>query len=48
MRHEKLKVVALISGGGSNLQALIQDSQHDAAGYQITGDYLENFAVGQI
>ena len=37
MRHEKLKVVALISGGGSNLQALIQDSQHDAAGYQITG-----------
>lgn len=37
MSTHPLKVVALISGGGSNLQALIKDSQRADAPYRIVG-----------
>jgi len=37
MSHKALKVVVLISGGGSNFQALIQDSQAPNAPYEIVG-----------
>ena len=37
MSREKLKLVVLISGGGSNLQSLILDSQCDDAPYEICG-----------
>jgi len=37
MSHKPLNIVVLISGGGSNLQALIQDSQTSDAPYQIVG-----------
>lgn len=37
MSQEKLKLVVLISGGGSNLQSLIHDSQQDGAPYEIVG-----------
>jgi len=37
MSHKALKVVVLISGGGSNLQALIQDSLSSDAPYEIIG-----------
>jgi len=37
MNHNPLNVVVLISGGGSNLQALIQDSQIAETPYQIVG-----------
>jgi len=37
MNHNPLNVVVLISGGGSNLQALIQSSQTADMPYQIVG-----------
>lgn len=37
MTHKPLNIVVLISGGGSNLQALIQDSQTADAPYKIVG-----------
>ncbi|EGG98795.1 Phosphoribosylglycinamide formyltransferase [gamma proteobacterium IMCC2047] len=37
MSKTQLNVVALISGGGSNLQALIQDSQHADSPFRIVG-----------
>ena len=37
MNHKPLNIVVLISGGGSNMQALIQDAQITDAPYQIVG-----------
>lgn len=37
MSQEKLKLVVLISGGGSNLLSLIRDSQQDDAPFEICG-----------
>jgi phosphoribosylglycinamide formyltransferase-1 len=37
MTHKPINIVVLISGGGSNLQALIQNSQIPNAPYQIVG-----------
>lgn len=46
MNREKLKLVVLISGGGSNLLALIRDSQREDAPYEICGVISNDATAG--